>query len=163
MMHSRNTKLRVSAFVHLCICAFAQFIIILYYNATLTNFNMASSEASKKSKVLAHKHPLTADASSMLSNEIAQWHKTRDESNGEEEPLGFLYPTKNDPDFAVNIARRREFNDTKYNIVIPTSQRQMEEEATKMCGAAFELAPHQLFVRNFLSVMTPYNSMLLYH
>ena len=32
-----------------------------------------------------------------------------------------------------------------------------------MCNADFELAPHQLFVRNFLSFQTPYNSLLLYH
>lgn len=79
------------------------------------------------------------------------------------EELAFLYPTLNDPEFALNIAQRREFNDTKYEVTIPASQPQMEREAAKMCGAAFELAPHQLFVRNFLSVMTPYNSLLLYH
>ena len=80
-----------------------------------------------------------------------------------DESLGFLYPQLNDPDFARNIAQRKEFYDTKHDVVIPASQQQMEAEAAKMCGAAFELAPHQLFVRNFLSVMTPYNSLLLYH
>ena len=80
-----------------------------------------------------------------------------------DESLGFLYPQLNDPEFALNIAQRKEFYDTKYDAVIPVSQQQMEAEAAKMCGAAFELAPHQLFVRNFLSVMTPYNSLLLYH
>lgn len=86
-----------------------------------------------------------------------------DKGDTDSESLGFLYPTKNDPDFARNIAQRKEFYDTMQTVVIPKSQQQMEEEATKMCGAAFELAPHQLFVRNFLSVMTPYNSLLLYH
>ena len=32
-----------------------------------------------------------------------------------------------------------------------------------MSTAEFELAPHQIFVRNFLSFQTPYNSLLLYH
>jgi|UniRef100_A0A6C0M0U3 superfamily II DNA or RNA helicase len=107
-----------------------------------------------KSKKKGRKHP--------LETTFAEWHKGQSEDD-EQEPLDFLYPRKNDPDFAKNIAQRKEFNDTKYDIVIPTSQRQMEEEAAKLCGAAFELAPHQLFVRNFLSVMTPYNSLLLYH
>ena len=127
----------------------------------------APADAPKKTKPNARKHPLlsqhndNANANaSMLSNEILQWEKEESDS---EESLSFLYPTKNDSDFALNIAQRKEFNDTKYSIVIPTSQRQMEAEATKMCGAAFELAPHQLFVRNFLSAMTPYNSLLLYH
>ena len=37
------------------------------------------------------------------------------------------------------------------------------KKAEKLCNAEFELAPHQLFVRNFLSFNTPYNSLLLYH
>ena len=61
-----------------------------------------------------------------------------------DESLGFLYPQLNDPEFALNIAQRKEFYDTKYDAVIPVSQQQMEAEAAKMCGAAFELAPHQL-------------------
>ena len=28
---------------------------------------------------------------------------------------------------------------------------------------SFELSPHQLFVKNFLSSQTPYNSLLLFH
>ena len=127
-----------------------------------------ADDATKKTKLTARKHPLlsqNANASSTLSNEIMQWEKGTEniKSAESEESLGFLYPTKNDSNFALNIAQRREFNDTKYDIIIPTSQCQIEEEATKMCGAAFELAPHQLFVRNFLSAMTPYNSLLLYH
>ncbi len=41
----------------------------------------------------------------------------------------------------------------------------VEEYANRMCteGDVFELAPHQLFARNFLSAMTPYKSLLLYH
>lgn len=78
--------------------------------------------------------------------------------------LDFLYPTKNDPDFAKNIANRREFSENKQTVIIPTSERQIEAEAITLCAARWEkLAPHQLFVRNFLSVMTPYNSLLLYH
>ena len=134
-----------------------------------SNFNedavQDDPDAAPKKMKSARKHPLlsqNANASSILSNEIVQWEKSEDIKT-EEESLRFLYPTKNDSNFALNIAQRREFNDTKYDIIIPTSQRQIEEDATKMCGAAFELAPHQLFVRNFLSAMTPYNSLLLYH
>jgi superfamily II DNA or RNA helicase len=97
-------------------------------------------------------------------NELLEWNRMQHgEQHSEKEGLEFLYPTLNDPEFAVNIAQRKEFHDTKYTVVIPESQSQMELEAAKLCGAAFELAPHQLFVRNFLSVMTPYNSLLLYH
>ena len=99
----------------------------------------------------------------LLSNELQEWKQPNAANPGEEEGLEFLYPTLNAPEFALNIAQRKEFNDTKYDVIIPVSQKQMETEAVNLCGAAFELAPHQLFVRNFLSVMTPYNSLLLYH
>ena len=51
------------------------------------------------------------------------------------------------------------FADTKYDGKL----RDIKEFANKMCGASFELLPHQLFVKNFLSFQTPYNSLLLYH
>ena len=72
----------------------------------------------------------------------------------------FLYPSLNDPNFNIKIAERKEFNDTQYGGEIKEN---IEEHADKLCNADFELAPHQLFIRNFLSFQTPYNSLLLYH
>ena len=39
----------------------------------------------------------------------------------------------------------------------------IEEEAEKLCNSEFELLPHQMFIKNFLSNYTPYNSLFLYH
>jgi len=71
----------------------------------------------------------------------------------------FLYPEFDDPNFNIKIAKRKEFNDTQYDGKIYDIKKQAE----KMCNAEFELMPHQLFVKNFLSFQTPYNSLLLYH
>lgn len=71
-----------------------------------------------------------------------------------------LYPTLNDPNFNTKIALRKEFFDTKMNV---DNTKSVEEEAEILCNAQIELAPNQQFVRNFLSVETPYNSLLLYH
>ena len=71
----------------------------------------------------------------------------------------YLYPNLDDPKFNIKIAERKEFNDTQYDGAI----KDVEMEAGRLCNADFELAPHQLFVRNFLSFTTPYNSLLLYH
>lgn len=70
-----------------------------------------------------------------------------------------LYPSLDDSDFNIKIAEKKEFNETKYDGTIYD----IEEQAKKLCEADFELVPHQLFVRNFLSFQTPYNSLLLYH
>jgi hypothetical protein len=72
---------------------------------------------------------------------------------------GFLYPDQNDPNFAVKIAKRKEFNDFQYD----GSIKSIKDHADFLCKAQFELMPHQLFVKNFLSFQTPYNSLLLYH
>jgi hypothetical protein len=71
-----------------------------------------------------------------------------------------LYPTLNDPEFNTKIALRKEFYDAKMNV---DNEEDVEAKAELLCNAPFELAPNQQFVRNFLSVETPYNSLLLYH
>jgi hypothetical protein len=72
----------------------------------------------------------------------------------------FLYPNLNDPAFNIKISERKEFNDNKYDGEIHTD---IAAQAELLCNSDFELAPHQIFVRNFLSFQTPYNSLLLYH
>jgi hypothetical protein len=79
------------------------------------------------------------------------------------EDESFLYPTLDDPEFNIKIAAKREFADTTYDGKVYDSMQKIKEYANKMCNADFELSPHQLFVRNFLSIQTPYNSLLLYH
>ena len=71
----------------------------------------------------------------------------------------FLYPELNDPMFNVKIAQRKEFHDTQYDGTVYD----IEKRANELCAVPFELSPHQLFVKNFLSFQTPYNSLLLYH
>ena len=72
----------------------------------------------------------------------------------------FLYPSLNDSQFNVKISERKEFNDNLYDGEIHPD---IAKQAELLCNSEFELAPHQLFVRNFLSFQTPYNSLLLYH
>jgi len=79
------------------------------------------------------------------------------EENPEEND--FLYPTLNDPNFNIKIAEKKEFNDTKYDGTIYN----IKEHAEILSKADFELAPHQAFIRNFMSFQTPYNSLLLFH
>ena len=71
----------------------------------------------------------------------------------------FLYPDLNDPNFNTKIAKRKEFNDFRYDGNIYD----IKEQSNTLCHAEFELFPHQIFVKNFLSLQTPYNSLLLYH
>ena len=76
-----------------------------------------------------------------------------------EDEQNTLYPSLDDPEFNIKISQKKEFNDNKYDGTIY----EVEEQAQKLCDADFELVPHQLFIRNFLSFQTPYNSLLLYH
>ena len=105
-----------------------------------------------------------------IATELASLSKTSNEFLRKKEQIeyaeekkneekSFLYPTHNDPNFSEKIAQHREYAETKYDGEIYN----IEEHANKMCDEPFELMPHQLFVKNFLSFQTPYNSLLLYH
>ena len=95
------------------------------------------------------------DNEKKLINEI----KTSEEIVLKENEYNYLYPDLNDPNFNIKIARHKEFYDTKYDGKV----KPVEKESEILCNADFELAPHQQFVRNFMSFQTPYNSLLLYH
>lgn len=103
--------------------------------------------------------------SSPLPDKIAISNKKTNEIEIEEgissktKHRDYLYPSLNDPDFNIKIALRKEFNDTQFDGEIYD----IEKHANEMCNAKFELSPHQLFVKNFLSLNTPYKSILLYH
>ena len=93
----------------------------------------------------------------LLKKEQIEYNALLKESQQKTET--YLYPTLDDPDFNYKIARRQEFADTKYDGKITN----IREQADILCKSSFELMPHQLFVKNFLSFQTPYNSLLLYH
>lgn len=78
-----------------------------------------------------------------------------------EDTYSYLYPSYDDPKFVSKISERKEFYDTRYEK--PSVDESIEEVSDTLCNAEFELAPHQMFVRNFLSFQTPYNGLLLYH
>ena len=73
--------------------------------------------------------------------------------------LNKLYPNLIDPEFNHKISKRKEFNDLKFD----EFDKDIVKESEKLCNSEFELSVHQIFVRNFLSFLTPYNSLLLYH
>ena len=69
-----------------------------------------------------------------------------------------LYPQIGDSEFSYKLAKHKEFFDTQYDGTLTD----IKARANQLCNTEFELMPHQLFVRNFLSVQTPYNGLLLY-
>jgi len=73
----------------------------------------------------------------------------------------FLYPSLDDANFSFEIASRKEFYDT-IGTSVP-AKGPIAETSAKLCYGDFELAPHQAFVRNFLSFQTPYDGLLLFH
>ena len=93
------------------------------------------------------------------NKELSKMEKKEYAAAKDDTTYEFLYPALNDPNFNIKIAKRKEFNDTKYDGAIYD----IKKQADLLCNADFELMPHQLFVKNFLSFQTPYNSLLLYN
>ncbi len=76
----------------------------------------------------------------------------------------YLYPQKDDPHFNKKIAQKKEFYDTRYEEKSRSDFENIRRVADSLCQQRdFELEPHQMFVRNFMSFQTPYNSLLLFH
>ncbi|RZD39793.1 MAG: hypothetical protein CXT73_07225 [Methanobacteriota archaeon] len=75
-----------------------------------------------------------------------------------------LYPILEDPAFNKKISLKKEFENTIY---VKKTQEEIENIVKiqdKICkNKQFELSPHQVFIRNFMSLQTPYNSLLIYH
>lgn len=82
-----------------------------------------------------------------------------------------LYPEYTNKHFNIVIANKKEFKDHSYLDYNKHLQSQDKNErkkqfmkyANELCNTSFELAPHQYFVHNFLSITSPYNSLLLFH
>ena len=71
-----------------------------------------------------------------------------------------FYPHMEDRDFQKKITLKKEFR-YKYDGEIVS----VKEKSKTLCKrtSAFELSPHQEFVKKFISYQNPYNSLLLYH
>tara|TARA_B100000787_G_scaffold159359_1_gene137416 strand:- start:7419 stop:11390 length:3972 start_codon:yes stop_codon:yes gene_type:complete len=72
----------------------------------------------------------------------------------------YILPHIDDTNFNLKLVKNKQFLDTKYKTY---DHRNINTIADKLCNSDFELAPHQIFVKNFLSVNSPYNNLLLYH
>ena len=87
-----------------------------------------------------------------------------DFEKGKGEPYTHLYPFKDDPNFNRRIASKKEFYDTHFEKKSREDFKNIASISDNLCqDSIFELQPQQLFVRNFMSFQTPYNSLLLYH
>lgn len=76
--------------------------------------------------------------------------------------IDLSYPVREDGDFNIKIASKEEFKLAGTGATV-SSEEELETISDKICNIKFTLKPHQLFVRNFLSLQTPYNTLLLYH
>ena len=70
------------------------------------------------------------------------------------------YPHLDDPLFQSKIALKKEF-EYKYDGTVKDVKIKLKESCLK--NQEFELAPHQEFIKRFISYQTPYNGILLYH
>ena len=96
----------------------------------------------------------------LLKKEFVERKCLEEHDNDKNESNDFLYPNLNDINFNIKIAEKKEFNDTKYD---GTIHQNIKDYADMLAKADIELSPYQMFVKNFMSSQTPYNSLLLYH
>lgn len=108
--------------------------------------------SSEQSRTISISNTKTKDSGISESEQISALGESGD-------AYSHLYPSTLDPNFNAKIANKKEFYDSRYELDVQP----VEEQSEKICTGDFEIAPHQAFVRNFLSFLTPYNSLLLFH
>ena len=96
----------------------------------------------------------------LFQKEKKEYEKNNSKDHSESIEDRILYPSLNDSNFNKHIASKQEFHDHQFQGEI---QKDIEAESKKACESEFEIMPHQKFVKNFMSLETPYNSLLLYH
>ena len=81
------------------------------------------------------------------------------DNDSDNSEIEYLYPKVGSKNFIKRITLKKEFLDTK----LDGKKYDIEKYSNEICNRKFELASHQLFVKNFMSINTPYNTLLLYH
>lgn len=71
------------------------------------------------------------------------------------------YPKKQDEDFFKKIYKKKEFYENKYNI--PEKSKDIQKDLCPSSDKNFRLLEHQIMIRNYMNINTPYNSILLFH
>ena len=69
------------------------------------------------------------------------------------------YPDFDDEDFYKKIYQKKEF----YQNQIEKYDENDEDLTNKLCNSKFKLLSHQIFLKNYMSINTPYNGVLLFH
>lgn len=99
-----------------------------------------------------------------VSDTIARLPKYTAEKNSS----GFIpYPSYDDEDFAEKIFNKKEFN-TGESSEQDTLMKNYDQYARSKCpstssSSVFKLTQSQKFIKNFMSPLTPYNGILLFH
>ena len=80
-----------------------------------------------------------------------------DESESYENNDFMPYPGIEDLKYYEDIYSKKEFNDSR------VTKDYYKKDIKDICGGDKSLQPHQEFVRNYISMYTPYNGVLLFH
>ena len=78
------------------------------------------------------------------------------------EEMAGLYPDPADPRFAARLYEKREFYEARA-VAASVAAGDMDACTSSRANAVFELTPVQRIVSRFLSPLTPYQGLLLYH
>ena len=71
------------------------------------------------------------------------------------------YPLKNDNNFFQKIYKKKEFYENQYQT--PDESTDIQKDICPSKDTNFKLLPHQIIIRNYMNINTPYNSILLFH
>lgn len=103
-------------------------------------------------------------------SEFLEKNKNKGNIEGLDEASYIPYPEYEDPNFNKKVHSKKEFNpinhENDYNAFANSGdyQQAYDQVSKQKCSqSSFRLTANQKFVKNFMSPLTPYNGILLYH
>jgi hypothetical protein len=89
-------------------------------------------------------------------------HEGDGSEDGKENDVFVPYPELSDKGFLKKIYKKKEFHKNEYTMVDKTLS--FDDHARERCNMqTFRLSKNQVFLKNFMSPQTPFNSILLFH
>jgi hypothetical protein len=126
------------------------------------NINKFDSNKLDKSKLEILEKNLNTLTDYKYFNNAIELLNAKELNDSNDASYKYLYPHLDDAFLNIKITNKQEFHENKLKIEIG-EKFDFEKQSNEICNKDFELAPHQKFIKNFLSMNTPYNGLLLYH
>lgn len=116
-------------------------------------------------KILNYFNLKYLDKREVILDEINKLEKNKYENIKEELKKNkyIYYPELDDDDFYEKLYKKKEFYQNRYPEIIEEKGKDIQYDLCPNPNKRYKLLSHQIFLKNYMSIRTPYNGILVFH